>query len=119
MTAKKDVRILSKETEKLAAELMVKTVAAHYIHGLPPGERLDFEIIAEESVQAACAFEDAVAKERATNLVSLRNTQFRAAKQGRLDGFHGRPKNEEIPDGLLGHYEHGYEQGAAARAQQN
>jgi hypothetical protein len=114
MTAKKDVRILSKETVALASEIMVKSIAGHYVHGLPKNERLDFDIVAEEAVQAACAFEDAVNKERSTNLISARNTHLRAAKLGYSDGAQGKPQSTEVPEALQADYVHGWTRGQEA-----
>lgn len=105
----------------LAAEIMARTIHGHYVHGIVAGERLNFGIIAGESVEAALELERALDAEESKGTISRAMLLNRAFRAGYAAGFNGQDITIFTEGGLddeelneAGH--NGWSAGAAAAA---
>lgn len=89
---------MKKETIALAESLYVATIAAHYKHGLRPGERLNFAQIAGESVEAAIRFNKTVDSEEARGTVTA-VIEHNDAHLAGYATFH-RGETDAVPEGM-------------------
>jgi hypothetical protein len=106
----------------LAAEVMARTIHAHYVHGLEHGARLNLEQIAGESVEAAIALDQALESEASTGSVSHVMALNRAARAGYAAAMAGHASvdiiNEDGDADIAQAAQDGYTQGLAAKAKQ-
>lgn len=106
----------------LAADIMARTVHAHYVHGIEHGTRLNLEQIAGESVEAAIALDEALESEANTGSVSKVMALNRALRAGFAAAMAGETSvdiiNEDGDADIAAAAQEGYSKGLQAKAQQ-
>lgn len=113
---------MKKETIALAESLYVATIAAHYQHGIAPGETLNFDQIAGESVEAAMRFAKCVHAEQEHGKVTNVMMHTDAHRAGLNAFFRQEPRTapegmeEEFVSSWLGGWDVGQERATAAHS---
>jgi len=106
----------------LAERLYVETIGAHYRHGIAPGETLNFDQIAGESVEAAMRFTKCVRAEQEHGKVTNVMMHTDAHRAGFSAFFRSEPRtapesmNEEFVSSWLGGWDAGQERATAAHS---
>lgn len=77
---------MNEATKKLAADILIATISAHYHHGLQPGQKLNMKQVCGEAVEAALTFDLTVQAEEEHKAVTKVMQVNNAFSQGFVCG---------------------------------